>query len=257
MIYCDAHFHLVQSSSFESISSFAEAFSPLAMGFRGCTCSHSEEEFLRQEALCLEFGGALGLKSAFGLHPQNPDLSLAPFLEQLLRQKRIDAVGETGFDFFTPEFRADRLRQDEAWHLSLKLSSCYGLPVVLHDRKALDLIFRDVALLKKIPAVLFHSFAFGPREALSVLSHGINAYFSFGKALLNGNKKSMACVAELPLERLLFETDAPYQTLKGEGFTPLGDIKLVYQKASELRNCPLDQLCTVVERNFSLVFDRH
>ena len=112
-------------------------------------------------------------------------------------------------------------------------------------------------MLKKIPAAVFHSFAFGPREALSVLSHGINAYFSFGKALQNGNKKSMACVAELPLERLLFETDAPYQTLKGESFTPLGDIKLVYQKASELRNCPLNQLCASVERNFSFIFDRH
>lgn len=255
MTYCDAHFHLVQSASFESISSFAGAFSPL--GFRGCTCAHSEEEFLRQEELCLEFGEALSLKRAFGLHPQNPDLSLAPFLEKLLREKRIDAIGETGFDFFTSEFRSDRLRQDEAWHLSLELSSCYGLPVVIHDRKALDLIFRDASLLKKIPAVVFHSFAFGPREALSVLSHGINAYFSFGKAILNGNKKSMACVAELPLERLLFETDAPYQTLKGESFTPLGDIKLVYQKASELRNCPLDQLCAFAERNFSFVFDRH
>ncbi|MBQ1869689.1 MAG: TatD family hydrolase, partial [Treponema sp.] len=120
MTYCDAHFHLVQSGTFESISSFAEAFSPL--GFRGCTCAHSEGEFLRQEELCLEFGEALSLKLAFGLHPQNPDLSLAPFLEKLLREKRIDAIGETGFDFFTSEFRSDRLRQDEAWHLSLELS---------------------------------------------------------------------------------------------------------------------------------------
>ena len=255
MSYCDAHFHLVQSASYENLSSFAEAFTRL--GFRGCTCSHSEGEFLRQEEFAAEFGGALSLKLAFGLHPQNPDLSRAPFLEKLVREKRIDAIGESGFDFFTSEFRSDRLRQDEAWHLSLELASCYGLPVVIHDRKALDLIFRDASLLKKIPAAVFHSFAFGPRETLSVLNHGINAYFSFGKALLNGNKKSMACVAELPLERLLFETDAPYQTLKGESFTPLGDIKLVYQKASELRNCPLDQLCAFIERNFSLVFDRH
>ena len=255
MTYCDAHFHLVQSASYENLSSFAEAF--VAPGFKGCTCSHSEEEFLVQESLAAEFSEALALKLAFGLHPQNPDLSLAPFLEKLLREKRIDAIGETGFDFFTSEFRSDRLRQDEAWHLSLELSSFYGLPVVIHDRKALDLIFRDASLLKKIPAAVFHSFAFGPREALSILNHGINAYFSFGKAILNGNKKSMACVAELPLERLFFETDAPYQTLKGESFTPLGDIKLVYQKASELRNCPPDQLCASVERNFSLVFDRH
>ncbi len=98
MTYCDAHFHLVQSASFESISSFAGAFT--RPGFRGCTCSHSEGEFLRQEELCLEFGEALSLKLAFGLHPQNPDLSLAPFLEKPLREKPNCGIGGTGFGLF-------------------------------------------------------------------------------------------------------------------------------------------------------------
>ena len=38
------------------------------------------------------------------MHPQNPDLSLVDFLESLLREGRLDAIGELGFDFFTEDF---------------------------------------------------------------------------------------------------------------------------------------------------------
>jgi len=252
MTYCDSHFHLVQSGKFENVYDFAKKIAPET--FRGCSCSHSKEEFLLQESLVSELGKDLGLKVAFGIHPQNPDLSLADFLEQLLRHRRIDAIGETGFDFFTPEFRADRMRQEEAWHISIEFAASYCLPIVIHDRKALDLIFSDSSALRKIPALLFHSFAFGPREALSILNHGINAYFSFGKALLRGNKKSIACVSELPLDRLLFETDAPFQTLRGEAFTAMDDIKLVYKNAANLRSLPLYEFCMDVERNFTMIF---
>ena len=41
---------------------------------------------------------------------------------------------------------------------------------------------------------------------------------------LNGNKKARACVCELPSERVLAETDAPFQFLKGEQYTDLKDI---------------------------------
>lgn len=63
-----------------------------------------------------------------------------------------------------------------------------------------------------------------PVEAQSLLDRGINGYFSFGKQLLNGNKKASACVCELPSERVLAETDAPFQFLKGEQYTDLKDI---------------------------------
>ena len=67
-------------------------------------------------------------------------------------------------------------------------------------------------------------------EAASLLNHNINAYFSFGKQLLNGNKKAIACLRELPSERLLAETDAPFQFLKGEKYTAPEDIKRIYEE---------------------------
>ena len=75
-----------------------------------------------------------------------------------------------------------------------------------------------------------------PVEAQSLLNREINGYFSFGKQLLNGNKKAIACVRELPPERVLSETDAPFQFLKGESYTTLSDIKQITQEIEKLHN---------------------
>ena len=79
---------------------------------------------------------------------------------------------------------------------------------------------------------------------------------------MNGAKKAISCVRSLPLERLLFETDAPYQTLKGERATSPSEIALVYQTAFELRTvgAPFEarpsfaDFAAVIEKNFSAAF---
>ena len=72
-------------------------------------------------------------------------------------------------------------------------------------------------------------------EAQSLLNKGINCFFSFGKPLLNGNKKAIECTCKLDSRQLLLETDAPFQVLKGEEYTKPSDIFNVYEKAFEIR----------------------
>ena len=247
MTYYDAHFHAVQCA--HTILQKEESFLP--KGAIGCTCAHNKEEFLEQEALFKENPGRLVL--AFGLHPQDP-APQADFLETLLSSFRISCIGEIGFDFFTEEFKSRRLKQKSAFETALLLAAQYNVPVVIHNRKALDEIFPFSKQLSRLRAVIFHSFAFGPKEALSLLNHGIPAFFSFGKPLLNGNKRSIACVKSLPQETLLFETDAPFQTLKGESYTSPHEICKVYQKACEIRGSALEDLGKVVEQNFLRAF---
>ncbi|MBQ7620227.1 MAG: TatD family hydrolase, partial [Treponema sp.] len=176
------------------------------------------------------------------LHPQAPfsderDFALRlEFLEGLLQERRIAAIGECGLDFFTPEFSAKRAAQEKAFAAQLEAAALHKVPVVVHARKAMQEIFAAAGALKKVPAVVFHSFAGSPADARSLLSKGINAYFSFGKPIVNGAKKAMHCVRALPIDRLLFETDAPYQTLKGEKATSPAEIADVYQAAFELRS---------------------
>ncbi|MCK9170055.1 MAG: TatD family hydrolase, partial [Treponema sp.] len=171
----------------------------------------------------------------FGMHPQMPVLENADFMELLLKEKRIQAIGEAGFDFFTKELRSDSSRQEEAWNIELELAAFYKVPVIVHCRKALDRMFRDSEKLGKITAVVFHSFSGNPSDAHSLLRHRVNSYFSFGKPLICGDKSAIACVKELSGDRLLMETDAPYQTLKNENATNPAEITRVYETAFHLR----------------------
>ena len=127
---------------------------------------------------------------------------------------------------------------------------------MIHCRKAIDLVFADIPALKKVPAVLFHSFFSGIIEAHALLRKDLNAYFSFGKQILNGNKKSVSCVRELPASHLLLETDAPFQTLKNESFTPLSDIRRVYAAAYDLRAAKgsKEDFAAVMKDNFTALY---
>lgn len=97
IIYYDAHFHLpvcIDEDSFDVENKIL---------YKGCSCVHSKEEWFLQERYLSNKN--FEIKKSFGIHPQNPDFHNIEFLEKLLEEKKIDAIGETGFDLFTEEFQ--------------------------------------------------------------------------------------------------------------------------------------------------------
>jgi TatD DNase family protein len=102
--------------------------------------------------------------------------------------------------------------------------------------------------------VVFHSFSGSPEEALSFRKRGVRAFFSFGKPLLNGNKRAIRCVEELPSEYLLAETDAPWQALRGEAATVPGDIKRVYGEMAKLRGVTPEEMQSLTFHTFCSIF---
>ena len=233
-VLTDAHFHLACCAE----NSLEDSFRGLeSISYYGVSCAHDRNEFLKQETLSakLNENENTHVLCAFGMHPQLPLVENASFMETILKERRIGAIGEAGFDLFTKEFKADIARQEEAWRISCELASLYGVPLVVHCRKALDKMFRDSKVLSKIPAVVFHSFTGSVQDASSLLKRGVNAYFSFGNPLTFGDKSAIGCVQKLDVERLLMETDAPYQTIRGETETKMSTIARVYERAFLLR----------------------
>ena len=248
--FCDGHMHL--PCLMQSLEKTVKK--GLFSGIHAaCTCSHSREEFESQEKIAAGFP-EIRFIPAFGMHPQMPSLENAAYLESLLMQDRIAAVGEAGFDFFTQEFRDNTTLQEKAWDISLSLACEYKKPLVVHNRKALDRMFSSASRLARLPAVIFHSWPFSPRDAAALLERGVNAYFSFGTSLLRGKRNNILCIQSLPAGRLLFETDSPYQSLTKDGITLPGEIQNVYTRAAELRNVSLEELCAVGMENFIAAF---
>jgi len=253
-LYCDAHFHLwecIQNQCFD-----------IPVNWKGGACVLFEDQW---ELIKKNISDTDNQKLfySFGIHPQfvcENNLEQIEreilFLEKLCQERKIKAVGEIGYDFFTDEYKSNAELQEKFFLRQLEIAEKYEIPVIIHCRKANHKLFEIDKQLKKLPAVLFHSFMGTPVEAQSLLNHGINAYFSFGKQMMNNNKKVIACVKELPLDRLLFETDAPYQTLKSEEKTYVSEIEKIYETAYSIRkeSMPMSDFCNIILQNLLYLY---
>lgn len=226
----DAHFHLKQlleispeQADFIKENDFS--------GF--CSCRTLEEVEFVENFIAENPGTTRKLKISFGIHPQAPEEKELKTLEKLISENRIAAVGEIGLDRFNEEFASTFDLQKKLFSAQLETAKKADLPVILHIRKAIQEIFERIQMLKGLKKVVFHSYSGTAEEAESILNHGVNAYFSFGNSVLNGHKKALETVRILPEERILTETDAPYQPKKGENFSKLSDLELIKEKISE------------------------
>ncbi len=245
MTYSDAHIHITQIPNWEPVADNG-ILSPV------CACAHSPTEW--QELKDFSKDKREHIVVSFGIHPQNPKQSFIEELEKMVKSRDCDCIGEAGFDLFTAEYKQTLQEQTEVWNAQLELCQKHSLPLIIHTRHSLDKIFKDAKKLSKIPSVIFHSFPGSPLEAESLLKRNINAFFSLGKPILNGNKRAIKCAMELSIEHLLAETDAPFQTLKGENVTLARDIIKVYTEIASLRNLDLKVICSSLEKNFYQAF---
>lgn len=260
-IYFDAHFHwnfANFSTDFCKNSTQNDDFS-----IYGCSCAHSVEEwnfqFEQNQNRNPKEKADYKVFNAFGIHPQQVSnnsqelMQQIDFLNNLIKNKNLIAIGEMGFDFFSEDFKQFALKQEEIWNIQLELAIQNQLPIVVHCRKSNEKLFEYKKQLKKVPAVLFHSFMGSFVEAQSLIKNDINCFFSFGKQIFNNNKKVIQCVKELPIKYLLLETDAPYQFLKGETETFCDQIVYIYKGAYNLRNTEktfsFDDFCNQLYEN--------
>ena len=275
-MYCDAHCHIFDLLEYIDKEE-------LLLMLKGTACAASSwnlEQFEFHESLAKKAAaeGDAPVVLCFAVHPQLPEIDedgqynkqqieeALFLLEKLAKEKRISAVGETGFDLYGEEFRSTEKFQDEIFEHHLETALTYNLPMVLHVRRALHKIFFHTGRLKKLPAVIFHSWPGTLGEGEVFLQRGVNAYFSFGSAIVNNHKKAQRSCALFPSDRILIETDAPYMPPRGKAFSSMQDLPLIYKTASDLRsqagidygtadskNC-IEEIKIQCKRNFFKVF---
>jgi TatD DNase family protein len=155
-------------------------------------------------------GECTNVSCAVGVHPHEAASSTPQQLEQLeelARQPRVVAIGETGLDYHY-KFSPPRTQQ-AAFREQLGLAERIGLPVVVHCRDA----FADtLALLEEFPAVrrvVFHCFTGDLAQAREVIARGW--MLSLTGIVTFPNAHELRAVARLtPAEQLMLETDSPY-----------------------------------------------
>lgn len=147
-----------------------------------------------------------------GTHPHHADEELDVTADDLVRltdHPKVVAIGEAGLDYHYDN--APRDAQERGFRTHIAAARATGLPLVIHARKADD----DVARILEqetekgtFPAVL-HCFTGGRDLAMRAVALG--HYVSFTGILTFKNSQALRDIAaELPADRILVETDAPY-----------------------------------------------
>ncbi|PIE24996.1 MAG: DNAase [Neptuniibacter caesariensis] len=149
------------------------------------------------------------LYPALGLHPcfmqQHKPEDLAR-LEELLSGEAVCAVGEIGLDLFIsdPDFDTQLF----FFKAQLELAARYELPVLLHVRKAHDLVLKELRQARLQRGGIVHAFSGSLQQAQQYISLGFKLGIG-GTITYSRAKKLRAIVQTLEMSNLVLETDAP------------------------------------------------
>lgn len=150
--------------------------------------------------------------ASVGIHPHEAD-GHADLGEAVLREAtqdpRVIAIGETGLDYYYDY--SDRQVQQDLFRVHIQVARETGLPLIIHTREAEDDTLRILAEEKgkgAFPA-LIHCFTASPEFGRAVLELGLTISLS-GIVTFKNAKDLQSFAAEVPDDRLLVETDAPF-----------------------------------------------
>lgn len=195
--------------------------------------------------------------SAVGVHPH--DAARVPEdylnkLKELCRHTRVVAVGEIGLDYYRN--LSPRPIQQQVFREQLALARELNLPVIIHDREAHQEVM-EILSKDKPPRAggVIHCFSGNREMALACINMGF--YISFaGPITFSKANQAHEVVVQVPLEKILIETDAPYlapQGRRGKRNEP-AYVRFVGEKIALLKNTPFTKVAAVTTANAKNLF---
>jgi TatD DNase family protein len=196
-----------------------------------------------------------------GVHPHHAAEAPIPSPETLAgmtRHPRVIGIGESGLDYFYD--RSPRDVQAENFRAHIRGAQLAGVPLAIHARDADD----DIATILREEtdrgggfALLLHCFS--STRALAEAALALGGYISFSGILTFPRSSELREIArDIPLDRLLVETDAPYLApvpFRGKKNEP-GHVAHTAKVLAEVRSMTPDDLAELTTANFRRLFPK-
>jgi TatD DNase family protein len=197
---------------------------------------------------------------SIGTHPHNaaeePDVTVAE-LVSIARDPLVVAIGEAGLDYHYDN--SPRAEQAAGFRRHIAAARETQLPLVIHARDADDdvaAILEDEMGKGAFPALL-HCFSSGSELARRGLALGL--YVSFSGILTFKRSEALRAIAsDVPLDRLLVETDAPYLAPvphRGQRNEPAYVVETA-RVLAETKGLSAEEMARVTTDNFHRVFNK-
>lgn len=202
-------------------------------------------------SVCREHAGC---GAAYGIHPmyvqraREEDLDA---LRQTLQRERALAVGEIGLDHFVEP--RDEAQQAFYFSAQLQIARDNDLPVLLHVRRAIDPILKQLRLCR-VTGGIAHAFNGSRQQADEFIKLGFKLGFG-GAMTFPRARRIRELAATLPLDAIVLETDAPDippQWTVGARNSP-DQLPRIAQTLADLRGIPLQEVAAHTTANASSV----
>ena len=192
-----------------------------------------------------------------GMHPHDAkDVGIEELetLRGLTTHPKVVAVGETGLDYYYNHSSHDF--QEQVFSSFIHMACETGLPIVVHERDAAE---KAAELLRqegngKLCGVI-HCFTGNYQSARAYLDLGF--YLSFTGIITFKNAEPLrAVVRQIPLDRILVETDAPYLTPvphRGKRNEP-AYVRFVAETVAKVRGISLEEVASITTANTQKLF---
>ena len=243
----DTHAHMddraFDADREELIRSFPEQGLALVMN-PGCSLESSRNV----DTLTREFPFLYG---AVGSHPDVADEVDEAVLEEYRQivagNPKIKAIGEIGLDYHYEDIPRDI--QKKAFRLQMALARELGLPAIVHERDAHE---DGMKIVEEFPEVtgVFHCYSGSLEMAKWLIARGWYIGFT-GVLTFKNARKALEVAGNIPLDRIVLETDCPYmapEPFRGKRNDPTKLYRMA-EKLAELRGLTAEEIHEITTGN--------
>ena len=173
-------------------------------------------------------------------------------LRSYLKDEKCLAIGEIGLDYHWQDVSRDIQKKWLTLQLDLALET--GYPVIIHDREAHGDVMEILREYKGVKGIL-HSFSGSPEMARELVKMGW--YISFSGVLTFKNAARLPEVAkEVPLDRMLLETDCPYLAPHPKRGERNSSVLMRYTalRLAEIKELPYSEICRLTTENAKRIY---
>jgi len=191
-----------------------------------------------------------------GLHPSSVKENFEEELQHIEAQfekRDFYAVGEIGIDLYWDKTLLKE--QQIAFKRQIQLAKSKNLPIVIHCRDAFDEVFEVLESEKGEDLIgIFHCFTGNKEQALKALSYNMKLGIGGVVTFKNGGLDKF--IAEIPIEHIVLETDAPYLApapYRGKR-NESAHIQVIAEKIAALYGLDLEEIAAITTKNSKDIF---